>query len=69
MIIPVTLVGRLVWRAIRGRDRQHEAEEEGRVRLEGQDEALRGQHSQSGGATNNTPGPGNHEVHSNEIWA
>ena len=67
MIIPVTFVGRLVWRAIRGRDRRHE-EEEGRVRLEGQDEALRGQHSQSGG-TSNTPDPGNHEVHSNEIWA
>lgn len=64
MIIPVTFVGFLVWRAIRKADRR----EEGRVRLEGEDEPLRGQHSQSGGATN-TPGSGNHEVHSDEIWA
>jgi hypothetical protein len=68
VIIPVTFVGFLVWRAIRGRDRRHDAEGEGRVRLEGDDEALRGQQSQSGGATD-TPGQGNHEVHSNEIWA
>jgi hypothetical protein len=38
------------------------------VRLEGDDEALREQQLQSGGATN-TAGPGNHEVQSNKIWA
>jgi hypothetical protein len=64
----IVLVGFLVRRAIRSRDSRHEAEGEGRVRLEGDDEALRGQQLQSGGATD-TPGPGHHEVHSNEIWA
>lgn len=68
MIIPVTFVGFLVWRAIRRRDHRHEADQEGRVRLEGDDEVLRGQQSQNGGATT-TPGPSNHEVHSDEIWA
>jgi len=50
------------------KDHRHEAEQEGRVRLEGEDGALRGQQPQSGGGTN-TPGPGNHEVRSDEIWA
>lgn len=68
VIIPVTFVGRLVWRAIRRKDRRDEAENEGRVRLEGEDEALRRQGSQSGGAAHATSS-GNHEVRSDEIWA
>jgi len=69
VVIPVTFIGFLVWRAIRQKDRRHEAaEDEGRVRLEGEDEGLRRQRLQSGGAADTTT-PGNNEIQSNEIWA